>query len=330
MAISINRCVVTKAGNTITYGDTSERRDLGGKTMAQSVKPSSYEEAIKNMMRGDGFITTTRPDTSLAITVKNATGLLASMRRLPNIKNVIFNPPATVVYFEDGTKTVVKCQEGDEFDAEKGLAMAVAKRAYGNKGNYCNQMKKWVEEWNEEQARIDAREKENHALDAAMKRFVRDSEETKPWRVWWVRYNPKREIIERGVRGKYLTEEPACELYNQFCEWNRDCWVVISPIDPWADDTLVSAVPLRDFDEDMEFVAAKSNELKLKADDHKPWRIWYRQIDPSTLKAIGSGVDLQTYNTFDEAVKAAHAKYMYNDEYHFWISRNNPWTGADK
>lgn len=40
-----------------------------------------------------------------------------------SIKNVIFNPPATVVYWTDGTKTVVKCNENDIFDLEKGLAL---------------------------------------------------------------------------------------------------------------------------------------------------------------------------------------------------------------
>lgn len=63
---------------------------------------------------------------------------------IPEIKNVIFNDPATIVFWEDGTKTVVKCQDGDEFDPEKGLAMAIAKKAYGNKCSYCNKMKKWL------------------------------------------------------------------------------------------------------------------------------------------------------------------------------------------
>lgn len=60
------------------------------------------------------------------------------------IKNVIFNDPATIVFWQDGTKTVVKAQDGDEFDPEKGLAMAITKKVYGNKGNYCNQLKKWL------------------------------------------------------------------------------------------------------------------------------------------------------------------------------------------
>lgn len=44
------------------------------------------------------------------------------------IKDVIFAPPATIVYWSDGSKTVVKCSEKDVFDPEKGLAMAIAKR----------------------------------------------------------------------------------------------------------------------------------------------------------------------------------------------------------
>ena len=67
-----------------------------------------------------------------------------SSSNIPEIKNVIFNDPATIVFWEDGTKTVVKCQDGDEFDPEKGLAMAIVKKAYGNKGNYCNKLKKWL------------------------------------------------------------------------------------------------------------------------------------------------------------------------------------------
>lgn len=67
-----------------------------------------------------------------------------SSSRIPEIKNVIFNDPATIVFWEDGTKTVVKCQDGDEFDPEKGLAMAIAKKAYGNKGSYCTKLKKWL------------------------------------------------------------------------------------------------------------------------------------------------------------------------------------------
>lgn len=62
-----------------------------------------------------------------------------------SIKNVIFAPPATIVYWSDGSKTVVKCSEKDVFDPEKGLAMAIAKRCGGNKGSYYREIQNWVE-----------------------------------------------------------------------------------------------------------------------------------------------------------------------------------------
>ena len=67
-------------------------------------------------------------------------------RFIPAIKNVIFNEPATIVFWEDGSKTVVKCQDGDFYDPAKGLAMAISKKALGNQGNYCNEFKKWLPE----------------------------------------------------------------------------------------------------------------------------------------------------------------------------------------
>lgn len=62
-----------------------------------------------------------------------------------SIKNVIFAPPVTIVYWSDGSKTVVKCSEKDVFDPEKGLAMAIAKRCGGNKGSYYKEIQNWVE-----------------------------------------------------------------------------------------------------------------------------------------------------------------------------------------
>ena len=60
------------------------------------------------------------------------------------IKKVIFNDPATIVFWFDGTKTVVKCKKGDFYDKEKGLAMAIAKRAFGNTGRYYEAFKKFI------------------------------------------------------------------------------------------------------------------------------------------------------------------------------------------
>ncbi len=46
------------------------------------------------------------------------------------IKQVIFNGPATIIYWKDGCKTIVKCQEGAVNDPEKGFAMAVARHYF--------------------------------------------------------------------------------------------------------------------------------------------------------------------------------------------------------
>lgn len=44
------------------------------------------------------------------------------------IKDVRFSPPATIVFWSDNTKTVVKAQNGEPFDAEKGLMACIMKR----------------------------------------------------------------------------------------------------------------------------------------------------------------------------------------------------------
>lgn len=53
--------------------------------------------------------------------------------RRPQIKKVIFNDPATIVFWEDGSKTVVKCEKGEKFDPEKGVAIALAKKVLYSK-----------------------------------------------------------------------------------------------------------------------------------------------------------------------------------------------------
>ena len=67
------------------------------------------------------------------------------------IKDVIFNPPATIVFWMDGTKTVVKDQGEVFYDPEKGMAMAVAKKAFGNQGNYYNQFSKYLDIYEKKQ-----------------------------------------------------------------------------------------------------------------------------------------------------------------------------------
>lgn len=74
----------------------------------------------------------------------NARYGIGTKRMLPEIADVIFSGPATIVQWKDGTKTVVKCSKGENFDPEKGLVMAITKKALGNKGSYYETIKKWM------------------------------------------------------------------------------------------------------------------------------------------------------------------------------------------
>lgn len=61
-----------------------------------------------------------------------------------SIKKIIFNDPATIIIWGNGDKTIVKCGEGETYDPEKGMAMAIAKHFLGDKGNYYETFKKWL------------------------------------------------------------------------------------------------------------------------------------------------------------------------------------------
>lgn len=58
------------------------------------------------------------------------------------IEKVIFHDPATIVYWKDKTKTVVKCHN-EPYDPEKGLAMCIAKKVLGDK--FHQTFREWCE-----------------------------------------------------------------------------------------------------------------------------------------------------------------------------------------
>ena len=98
-------------------------------------------------------------------------------KAMNSITNVIFNNPATIVFWSDGTKTVVKCDERDEFDPEKGLAMAICKKHFGG-GFYNDIFKKWIPEEDAPAIEIDGQitmneiaEKFEHLAKAAKSMF---------------------------------------------------------------------------------------------------------------------------------------------------------------
>ncbi len=101
---------------------------------------------------GDGKYSNVKEIVSLWVKtndMKNLFNALMESTTFPepmDIDRVIFSPPATIVKWMDGAKTVVKTQDGECFDKEKGLAMCIAKRAFGNKGNYYEVFKYFIED----------------------------------------------------------------------------------------------------------------------------------------------------------------------------------------
>lgn len=54
----------------------------------------------------------------------------------PKVKKVIFNPPTTIILWEDGDKTVVRCGKNDVFDEDEGFAVAFIKKVFGTRRAY--------------------------------------------------------------------------------------------------------------------------------------------------------------------------------------------------
>ena len=68
----------------------------------------------------------------------------SKMQGVPDIKRVVFNDPATIILWADGTKTVVKVTHGEEYIPEVGFAMCILKKLYGTRSNYLRLIDKYL------------------------------------------------------------------------------------------------------------------------------------------------------------------------------------------
>lgn len=65
---------------------------------------------------------------------------------LPQIKKVIFNDSATIVFWDDNTKTVSRCHQSDNYDKYMGIIACIAKKYYGSGKKLHQVLDKWVSE----------------------------------------------------------------------------------------------------------------------------------------------------------------------------------------
>lgn len=92
--------------------------------------------------------------TDVKVSVKNGSYIKSGSKPwgcgVPKIDKVMFKDPATIVFWKDGSKTVVKTQNGEPYDPEKGLAMAISKKALGNNREYYHVFLKHLKKYNKD------------------------------------------------------------------------------------------------------------------------------------------------------------------------------------
>lgn len=74
---------------------------------------------------------------------------------IPDIERVVFSGPATIVFWEDGTKTVVKAMKGEKVEHYAGFAAACMKKLFGS----TSRAKAIMNECAEEQVKVEKRKK---------------------------------------------------------------------------------------------------------------------------------------------------------------------------
>lgn len=62
----------------------------------------------------------------------NLYGTDPHMWGIPDIDRIVFSNPATIIFWDDGDKTVVKTCSGDKFERYAGFAMACMKKLFGS------------------------------------------------------------------------------------------------------------------------------------------------------------------------------------------------------
>lgn len=111
-------------------------------TSAQTTGKSAYLKEWERCLHKDEFVSYSKADCDITYDLYKK-HMNNANSTLPEIKDVIFNNPATIVFWADGTKTVVQSR-GEGYDPEKGLAMAIVKKAMGNKREYYYIFLHWL------------------------------------------------------------------------------------------------------------------------------------------------------------------------------------------
>jgi len=97
------------------------------------IQPIAINNKVSSTLNGEDFLDAMRYCYNDILSVEKYASYNELRVDIPNmIDRVIFNNPATIILWKDGSKTVVKKTEDDVWDPEKGFCMAVIKKLYGH------------------------------------------------------------------------------------------------------------------------------------------------------------------------------------------------------
>ena len=138
----------------VTFANSRFDRVYYYRTQLNLIKGGVYNIVADNKTRYDNPITVIEDNVSTkelprGVYVREITSAKAiSVPSKPTggIENIYLNEDKGVVVIKwiDGTKTKVKCQDNESFDAEKGIAHCFMKKAFHNRGCYNDVFKKYV------------------------------------------------------------------------------------------------------------------------------------------------------------------------------------------
>lgn len=139
------------------FDDEACDRLLYKELRKQIIENIRLKRKIDDLMREDD-IPSAYPKSTFGLVYQECT-----VRPTFVIDKVLFNPPATIVFWQDGTKTVVKCKEGEEFSEWAGIALCLAKKLYGPNFHkifktHCSDPEKTVNDMTDEEITEAARE----------------------------------------------------------------------------------------------------------------------------------------------------------------------------
>lgn len=124
------------------------------RTRLNLIRGGVYNIVADNRTHYDNPVTVIEDNVStrelpLGISIREITSakiVSAPSKPTGGIENIYLNEDkgTVVIKWVDGTKTKVKCQDSETFDAEKGIALCFMKRAFHNRGCYNDVFKKYI------------------------------------------------------------------------------------------------------------------------------------------------------------------------------------------